>query len=569
MKKVTLRELFNKYKWFLIAITVFSLIGNSLNLFIPRLIGQTIDKTISSSSQAIDSSFIVISLSVVLLGLFFSLLEVGFGAWFSEKFGKDIRILTFSNLSKQPYQYVIKEGTANIITVFNSDIENVQQNFTSSLSYIFQAIFLLIGSLILMFITSWKLALVAVLAFPIIVIAFAIIFKTIGTLFQKAQENLTDLNSRIGENINASTLIRVLSSFDQEKNKYLKSVTESKNISINIVKSFSLLLPLILIISNIVTLIFLYYGGRLVSGNELSIGNITAFISYFQLLIAPIFILGFTSQGISQALTSWNRIEKILNADFQIKDGDYKTDKLKGDIEVKNLYLEYEGKKVLDNVSFKIKSGQKTAIIGPTGAGKSQLLSILVGLNQPTNGEVIIDGINIQNWNKASLLQNIGIVFQESLIFNTSFYQNIILDREVSDNKLQMAINTVQLREYVNQSNFDQNRIMDEKGANLSGGQKQRVTLARAIVTSPQIVLLDDFTARVDNDTEKKIRSALEQNYPKTQIIQVCQKIDSIKDYDNIIVLMEGQLLGQGKHEELLIKCHEYKQIYESQQTVV
>jgi ATP-binding cassette, subfamily B, bacterial len=560
MNKTTIKSLLNKYKFYLIGLIILSVLANSTNLMVPRLIGELVDRVSKNNTQAADTTLYYIIAGLIIAGFIMALCELMFSVWFSEKFAKDLKIQSFNNLTKQPYQYVINQGSA--------DIDNIQENFTSSISYIFQAIVLLIGALVLMIVTSWKLTIIAVLALPVIVVGFFFMFSKIGKFFALSQTNLTELNNTIGENINSANLVRVLASTSWEERKYFNFNNQSKNISLNIVKAFSFLLPFINLISNFVTVAFLYFGARIVTSNELSVGALTAFLGYFALLITPIFILGFTSQGISQALASWKRVEPIINADGKETIGTYNPTRIAGDIVVKNINLEYNGKKVLDNINFVIKSGQKTAILGPTGAGKSQLLNILLGLSRPTSGEVFIDGHNILDWNQNTLLNKAGIVFQESLVFNTTVKENINMDRGLSDDDITKAVNTSQLQEYVKNLPNGFNTSVLAKGANLSGGQKQRLTLARALATSPDLLLLDDFTARVDSNTEKLIRDGIDSNYPNTQIIQVCQKIDSIKNYDSIIVIMEGQLLAQGTHEELINKSPEYQQIYKSQQTV-
>jgi ATP-binding cassette, subfamily B, bacterial len=568
MTKTSIKSLLNKYKFYLIGLIILSVLANVTNLLVPKLIGQLVDRVSSNNTSVADTTLYYTIAALIIGGFIMALCELMFSVWFSEKFAKDLKIASFNNLTKQPYQYVINQGSAKIITVFGSDIDNIQENFTSSISYIFQAVVLLLGALVLMITTSWKLTIIAVVALPVIVIGFFFMFSKIGKFFQLSQTNLTELNNTIGENINSANLVRVLASTSWEERKYFNFNSQSKSISLNIVKAFSFLLPFINLISNIVTVAFLYFGARIVTSGELTVGALTAFLGYFALLITPIFILGFTSQGISQALASWKRVEPILNADGKEIVGTYNPEKIQGDIEVKNINLEYNGKMVLDNINFTIKKGQKTAILGPTGAGKSQLLNILLGLAKPTSGEVFIDGHNITEWNQNTLLNHAGIVFQESLVFNTTFRHNIDMDRGIKDEAITKAVNTSQLQDYVKNLTNGYDTSILAKGANLSGGQKQRLTLARALASSPDILLLDDFTARVDGNTEKLIRDAIDANYPDTQIIQVCQKIDSIKNYDSIIVIMEGQLLAQGTHEELLKTSVEYNQIYKSQQTV-
>jgi ATP-binding cassette, subfamily B, bacterial len=566
MTKVTIKSLFLKYKFYLIAIVLFSFVANGLNLYVPKLVGETIDKLISK--QTGDNN-IVITLSIIIFAsLAFSLIELVFSTWFSEKFAQDLRVSAFSNLVKQPYQYVIQEGSAKIITIFGSDVDNIQENFTNSLSYLFQALVLFIGAAYLMFSVSWKLTIIAILTLPLISLVFSNIFARIGKLFGQSQINLTDLNNIATETTSSSTLVRVLSAFKWEQAKYTNANTQSKDISIKIVKGFSLMIPITTFITNIATIAFIYFGGRLYESNELTVGQLTAFIGYFSLLITPIFILGFTSQGISQALASWKRVEPVINANEQKVDGIHTAKQLLGQYELKNVTLEYLGKKVLDNISLTIPAGQKTALLGPTGAGKSQLLNLLIGLNQPTSGEILLDGVNLVDWNKDDLLSKVGIVFQDSLIFDGTLHNNITMGRDVNNEQINKAIDTAELSSFTSSMSDNVETMLQEKGSNLSGGQKQRVTLARALVTNPDLLLLDDFTARVDKATENSIQSKIANNYPKTSIVQVCQKIETIQNYDNIIVLMEGQLVGQGTHQFLLDTSNEYQQIYKSQQLV-
>jgi ATP-binding cassette, subfamily B, bacterial len=564
LKRVTIKTLFKKYFFYLFVLIFISIIANAISIYIPKLIGEYIDGSKNTLQLIL----------LIIFGLFFAILEVCFGVWFSEVFSRDLKKDAFKNLSKQPYQYVTNQGSSNLITIFNSDIDNIQENFTTAISYIFQSIVLLLSSIILMFLTSWKLALVAIISLPFIVTVFMFSIKRVSKFFRLSQLNLTKLNTLVSENINGAALVRVLKSENWEEQKFENTNLQSKTISLNIVKLFSILIPSITLITSFINLIFIYLGAFEVYRGELSVGQLTAFLGYYVLLITPIFILGFTSQGISQALNSWKRVAPILNVNLQEntssivnienqRNTNKNTSKYLGSIELKNITLEYGGKKILDDISFIIKNGENTAIIGPTGAGKSQLLNIILGLLQPTSGTIKINKTDISKWDKDILYSNIGIVFQESLIFNSTIGENISLSRVgINEEMIVKAMKTSEI------GTLDIKEQIYERGANLSGGQKQRLTLARALVNNPKLLLLDDFTARVDTQTEEKIKLNLINDYPTTQIIQICQKISSIEDYSNIIVIMEGQLLGVGTHLELLKNCIEYKQIYESQKTI-
>jgi ATP-binding cassette subfamily B protein len=296
------------------------------------------------------------------------------------------------------------------------------------------------------------------------------------------------------------------------------------------------------------------------------LGDFASFNSYLVILIFPIFILGFVSTIMAQAQASYTRIYAVLSSPAP-KEGGQVTDSLKGDIEIENVSLLYGEKAALKNISLQITPGSRVAIIGPTAAGKTQLLSLLIGLIQPTSGQVAYDGRNINAYKKENLYKQIGLVFQDSILFNISLRENIAFNTEVTPEDLQKAISTAELSDFISGLPEGLETIVSERGTSLSGGQKQRIMLARALAINPTILLLDDFTARVDASTEKKILENVEKNYPGLTLVSVTQKVSTVEDYDQIIVLMEGEVVAKGKHGELIDTSPEYVQIYNSQQS--
>jgi ATP-binding cassette subfamily B protein len=236
-------------------------------------------------------------------------------------------------------------------------------------------------------------------------------------------------------------------------------------------------------------------------------------------------------------------------------------------MEFKSIALKYAQKPVLKNVSFSVEAGTQTAIIGPTAAGKTQLLYLLTGLIKADSGEILFDGVLLDKYKKENLQREIGFVFQDSILFNLSLRENIAFSDTVTDESLQLAIETAELKDFVDTLPDGLNTVVSERGNSLSGGQKQRIMLARALALNPKILLLDDFTARVDAKTEKRILKNVQQNYPGLTLISVTQKIASIKHFQQIVLLMEGELVAKGTHEELMNTCTEYMQIYESQKS--
>jgi len=307
-------------------------------------------------------------------------------------------------------------------------------------------------------------------------------------------------------------------------------------------------------------------GGHFVIQGSMSLGNFTAFNSYLAILIFPILILGFMSNVIAQAQASYGRIRQVLQAPIERKTGGLKA-VLRGDIAVEQVTVTFGDKVALRDVSCIFPAGSKTAIIGPTAAGKTQLLYLLTGLLTPSAGEIRFDGKNITEYDKESIHSQVGFVFQESVMFNLSLRENIAFSNTVEDASLEKAIATAELRDSIDALPQGLDTVVSERGASLSGGQKQRIMLARALALNPKVLLLDDFTARVDTKTEQKILSNIAEQYPRLTLVSVTQKISSIEHYDQILLLMEGDLLAQGTHAELLQSSPEYMQIYQSQRS--
>jgi ATP-binding cassette subfamily B protein len=298
----------------------------------------------------------------------------------------------------------------------------------------------------------------------------------------------------------------------------------------------------------------------------MTLGDFAAFNSYLIMLIFPIMMIGFMSNIIAQASASYKRITDVLNAP---ESGDHGkiSSIIRGDISLKDVSLSYEEKPVLNNISFSINAGSKTAIIGPTAAGKSQLLYLLTGLIHPVSGTIDFDGIDSWAYTRELFFSQIGFVFQDSVIFNMTLRENIAFSDRVTDESLAKAVDTAELREFIDSLPDGLDTVVSERGTSLSGGQKQRIMLARALAIEPKVLLLDDFTSRVDRKTENRILCNLQNNYPFLTLISVTQKIAPVKNFDQIILLMEGEVIATGKHKELLESSTEYVQIYNSQRS--
>ena len=277
-------------------------------------------------------------------------------------------------------------------------------------------------------------------------------------------------------------------------------------------------------------------------------------------------MIGFMSNIIAQASASYTRLLDVLEAPDTIETGTVKSN-IRGDITLKDVSLFYAEKPILKNISFSVKAGSKTAIIGPTAAGKSQLLYLLTNLISPGSGLIEFDGISADKYTKELFHSQIGFVFQDSVIFNMSLRENIAFNDKVTNESLEKAISTAELTDFIESLPQKLDTIVSERGTSLSGGQKQRIMLARALAINPKILLLDDFTSRIDKKTENKILCNLENNYPDLTLISVTQKIAPVKHFEQIILLMEGEVIATGTHKELKESSPEYIQIYSSQRS--
>jgi ATP-binding cassette subfamily B protein len=298
----------------------------------------------------------------------------------------------------------------------------------------------------------------------------------------------------------------------------------------------------------------------------MSLGDFTAFNSYLAIVIFPVIVIGFMSNIMAQAAASYARIAFVLGAPSPAAGGEVVAD-LTGDITLSHVVVKFGEKAALKDVSMSIKAGSKTAVIGPTAAGKTQLLYLLTGLMKPTAGSIELDGRNIDDYEKTSLHQQIGFVFQDATMFNLTLRENIGFSKTVHGSDLEKAIETAELKAFIDTLPQGLETMVSERGTSLSGGQKQRIMLARALALNPRVLLLDDFTARVDTATETRILENVHRNYPGITLLSVTQKIAPVEDYDQIVLLMEGEVLAAGTHEQLLETCPEYVQIYDSQRS--
>ncbi|HTN37923.1 MAG TPA: ABC transporter ATP-binding protein [Arachidicoccus sp.] len=563
--KPNIFKVLQPYKGLLAGLLIFALLSNALNLFIPKIIQTGIDSY--TNHQYNFSSILWLFLGAAVLIFIFTYLQSIIQTYASEKVARDLRKQLSDKISRQTYARVQEADPNKILTNLTSDVDAVKTFVSQAIVSIVSSIVLIVGAAILLLNINWRLGLLVLLVIPIIGVAFFLVFKKVKVLFKKSQEVLDRLNKVISEAILGAGLIRVLNAQMPEYYKFTDASGEARNLGLSILRLFALLIPVIVFTANMARLIILAMGGHFVISGSMTLGEFAAFNSYIAILIFPILIIGFMSNIIARASASYGRIVQILQTTDAQEGGSFGK-VLNGDIDIKNVSLSFGEKKALKNVSFLIPAGSKTAIIGPTAAGKTQLLYAMTTLILPEEGEILYDDVPLREYDQEVLLRQIGLVFQDAVIFNMSLRENIAFNAEVTPEAMQKAIDTAELRDFIDQLPDGLETVVSERGGSLSGGQKQRIMLARALAANPRILLLDEFTARVDKQTEQKIWENVDTNYPGITLVSITQNLAPIMDYEQIVLLMEGEVIAKGTHEDLLKTTPEYIQIYQSQQSL-
>lgn len=563
-KKDTIITFILRYKFFIAVLLFFTFANNATALIVPRLASMAIDGYTAGTFDA--GTFIPLFVGIATAILIFALIQTYLSMYVAERIAKDLRTNLMDSVSRQSFTFINTITPQRLLTNVTSDVGVIKNFISQGIVMTFTAIILLFGSAFMLLNMNASLALPVLAMLPIMILVFFFIFSKINKYFEIGQKNIDKLNLIISETIIGSALVRVLHSNRTEQDKFHEINDYSRTIGKKILTLFAALIPVITFISSLIIVIILWQGGLQVINGTMSYGELVAFYSYVGTLVMPIYILGFTSGTLFRAFPSYDRIKEVTNAEVEENTGTITKD-IRGDIELSKVDLLIEEKEILKNINIKIKAGTKTAVIGPTGSGKTQIFNLVTGLLNPSKGEIKIDGESTANYDIDALFKQIGLVFQDSIIFNTTILDNLTFGEKFDEEQINKAIETSELDDFIKTLPEGLNTRISERGSNLSGGQKQRLTLARALILNPKILLLDDFTARVDKKTETEILDNLEKNYADTTLIMVTQKIEPVKDFDQIILLMEGEVLASGTHEELLKTSIEYKLIYDSQKT--
>lgn len=554
----TLKKYFIRYKRKLFLGFLFILLSNAGTLYVPILMKDAINQLQNNTTVhtlLFYSSLIV--LSSLFAGIFRFLIRQTIIV-VSREIEFDLRNDFWSHIQKLPLRYFQNNSTGNIMSHATNDINAVRNFIGPAVMYSIDTGVRLLIVVSIMLSLEWTLTLAALFPLPLLSYGVYRIMKLIHEKYTKIQEAFSVLTTVAQENFSG---IRVIKSYVREANEIQKWKNLSKdylNKNMNLVRIQAWIMPILLIITGISIIIVIWIGGMKVINGTLSLGEITAFIVYLGILIWPVIAFGWVTNIVQQAEASMKRLNKIFSEPYEIDDSektDFSINEIKGEIEFRNVSFRYSDilPNVLSNVNLKIHVGSTLAIIGHTGSGKTTLINLIPRLYDTTEGEILIDGVDVRKIPLDVLRRNIGLVPQESFLFSDTITNNIGYGlREISKEKIIEVSRIAQFDKDVESFPNGYETIVGERGITFSGGQKQRACLARALAIEPKILILDDSFSAVDTNTEEEILKNLKQYMKNRTSIIISHRISTVKDADNIIVLHEGKIAEQGTHDELV-----------------
>ncbi|MFX0000223.1 MAG: ABC transporter ATP-binding protein [Candidatus Hodarchaeota archaeon] len=469
---------------------------------------------------------------------------------------------------RQSFSYFDKTETGQLISRATSDVEETQQIFGFGLQMGLQSILQLIGITVGFLIFSLELSILLVVGFTISIGLSVFIAKKLKPIFLETRESFGNLTNTIRENIVGAEVVRMFSTQDKERQKFLKNNKRFYKASVESVKFNSLYMPLIYIIIGFMIIITFFLGGLWVIEGNMDLQTLVTLESYIASLGFPLMMLGGIMLVYIQADAALTRVREVIDSAPEINDlpDAISIESLDGEVEFNDVTFGYTSdNRILKNVSFKVPAGKTMAILGTTGSGKSTIISLIPRFYEVNEGKINIDGRNIKNYVLKDLRRNIGIVSQETYLFNKSISDNIAFGKEdASKEEIISAAKIANLHDFITSLPDGYGSIVGERGTRLSGGQKQRLSIARALIIKPKILIFDDSTSSVDVETEYKIQEALTKVMKDTTTIIITQRISTIRNADIILILDRGRVVGLGSHDELIESNVLYKQIYET-----
>lgn len=554
----TLNKYFFRYKIKLLLGMIFILCSNAAQVYIPMILKDSIDelKTNISFDKILEYALIIVG--VALIGGIFRFLIRTTIIIVSRKIEFDLRNDFWSHIQTLPTKFFQNNSTGNLMSHATNDISAVRMYIGPAVMYSVDTISKMVIVIVIMLTLNPLLTIYTLIPLPLLSYLVYKLSKKIHIKFTKIQEKFSELTTKAQESFSG---IRVVKSYVREENEiehFTNLSEEYLKRNMDKVKVQALFMPLLFLITGISVIIVMWVGGSMVINDQMTLGEIIAFIAYLGLLIWPVIAFGWVINIIQQASASMKRLLKLFGEVDDVEDSETTENtinEIKGEIEFKNVSFGYiaDSSEVLKNISFKIKNGETLAIIGHTGSGKTSLINLIPRLFDVTAGEIIIDGNNVKSIPKQVLRKSIGMVSQETFLFSDTLTNNIAFGLEKVDEKIINEVAEIsQIKKDIDTFSEGYNTILGERGITLSGGQKQRTSIARALAVNPKILILDDSFSAVDTNTEEEILKKLKEFMKGRTSIIISHRISTVKNADNIIVLNNGNIAESGNHNELV-----------------
>lgn len=547
----------------------------SMDLLQPTLMSDIVDNGILGDAAADENlRYVLITglkmLVFSLIGCFGGIASAAFGTAAAQKMGNDLRKDAFAKVMHMSFQQTDKFTTGSLVTRLTNDITAIQEFVAMSLRMFVRTGMQFIGGIAVILTLNVNFGVVLVISLPVQLIAVAIIMKKASPLFSIVQSRLDKVNSVVQENVSGARVVKAFTREEYEINRFDNANTDLMTTNLKVQKLLATLNPILMIIMNASVIAIIMIGGFQVEAKAMQVGEVMAAVTYITQILMSVMMVGMMFQQVSRSAASMKRVNEVLSTNPVISDGHKSADSdNSGTVEFRNVGFSYpgsSGKPVLSGIDLKAGKGQMIAILGSTGCGKTSLVNLVPRFYDATEGDVLVDGVNVKDYDVDTLRSKIGVVLQKSELFSGTVAENIRWGCETAtDEEVKTAARIAQAEEFIDGFNDGYDTMISEKGASLSGGQKQRMAIARAIIKKPEILIFDDSTSALDLSTDAKLHKALRENLSGVTVIMIAQRIASVMRADKIAVLENGSICAFGTHKELMESSSVYRDIYYSQ----
>ena len=557
--------------WLLAIMAPITMFGEVvMDLLQPRLMEVIIDKGLGANNIELILRTGLLMLLLVVIGGICGYASAGFASAASQNFADDLRQDCFKKVMSLSFQQTDNFTTGSLVTRITNDITMIQNMVASSIRMFVRTIFLFVGGIIMLMSIYSGFGLILLVILPIEVVCVIFFIKKMPKYFMQVQERLDDVNAVVQENVTGSRVVKAYTKEEYESERFNDANFRLTETSLKVQKMMAFLSPILMIFMNFVVIALIYFGAIQVRipGSNMLVGEVMAAISYVAQILMAVMQIGMMFLTVTRAKASITRINQILDTEIAVKDGTIDNIEIKGSIEFKNVSFSYptaSSKKVIDDLSINVSNGSTLAILGSTGCGKTSLINLIPRFYDATEGEILLDGINVKEYTLKHLRSNISFVSQKTELFKGTIEENIKWGKpDATFEEVKEAAIAAQADKFITEFTNGYDTIIGEKGSSLSGGQKQRIAIARALIRKPKILIFDDATSALDLKTEADLYKALRENYDDITIILVAQRVASVKGAEKIIVLDNGKIIEQGNHSELLKNDGYYAKLYNS-----